>query len=289
VGQSTLESATSRLAQALTKALSVTSTVTPVLETMCGHGTTIGGPLSEIGAVISQIPKEYHSRIGVCIDTCHSFAYGYDLISVEGFKAFMQEFDDKIGLQFLRALHINDSKAPRGSKRDLHANIGTGFLGLRAFHNVMNEERFQGLPMILETPIDRPNPVIANNSQVIETPEEEDQDSEQESDSAKKKKKQKKTPKKKPSSSSKAPPTVEDKNVWAREIKLLESLIGMDLESSEFRSLEAQLSEAGRAEREKHQGQYEKKLETEAKKKKKELEKGQKSLAGMFQAKKGTK
>jgi AP endonuclease-1 len=288
VGQSTLESATSRLAQALTKALSVTSTVTPVLETMCGHGTTIGGPLSEIGAVISQIPKEYHSRIGVCIDTCHSFAYGYDLISVEGFKAFMQEFDDKIGLQFLRALHINDSKAPRGSKRDLHANIGTGFLGLRAFHNVMNEERFQGLPMILETPIDRPNPVIANNSQVIETPEEEDQDSEQESDFAKKKK-QKKTPKKKPSSSSKAPPIVEDKNVWAREIKLLESLIGMDLESSEFRSLEAQLSEAGRAEREKHQGQYEKKLETEAKKKKKELEKGQKSLADMFQAKKGTK
>lgn len=285
MGQSTLESATSRLAQALTKALSVTSTVTPVLETMCGHGTTIGGPLSEIGNVIAQIPKEYRSRIGVCIDTCHSFAYGYDLISPEGFKAFMQEFDDKIGLQFLRALHLNDSKAPRGSKRDLHANIGTGFLGLRAFHNVMNEERFQGLPMILETPIDRPNPALTKNSQVKANPEGEDQDSGQESDAAKTAK-QKKAPKKKPSSSSKAPPTVEDKNVWAREIKLLESLIGMDLESSEFRSLEAQLSEAGRAEREKHQGQYEKKLETEAKKKKKELEKGQKSLADMFQAKK---
>jgi AP endonuclease-1 len=181
-------------------------------------------------------------------------------------------------------MHLNDSKAPKGSKRDLHANIGTGFLGLRAFHNVMNEERFQGLPMILETPIDRPNPVLANKSQL----EEEVQDSEQESDSVKATK-QKKTPKKKPSSSSRAPPTIEDKNVWAREIKLLESLIGMDLESSEFRSLEAQLSEVGRAEREKHQEQYERKLEADAKKKKKELEKGQKSLADMFQPKKGTK
>lgn len=197
----------------------------------------------------------------------------------------MQEFDDKIGIQFLRALHLNDSKAPQGSKRDLHANIGTGFLGLRAFHNVMNEERFQGLPMILETPIDRPNPALANKSQADP---QEDQYSEQESDSAKTAK-QKKTTKKKPSSSSKAPPTVEDKSVWAREIKLLESLIGMDLESAEFQSLEAQLSEAGRAERQKHQDQYEKKLETEAKKKKKELEKGQKSLADMFQTKKGTK
>jgi AP endonuclease 1 len=242
VGQSTLESAISRLANALTKALSATETVTPVLETMCGHGTTIGGPLSELGAVISQIPEKFHSRIGVCIDTCHSFSYGYDLVSPEGFKAFMQEFDDKIGIKFLRALHLNDSKAPQGSKRDLHANIGTGFLGLRAFHNVMNEERFQGMPMILETPIDRPAPASGG-------------------------------PKAKP---------VEDKSVWAREIKLLESLIGMDPESPEFRSLEAKLFDEGRAERQKHQEQYERKLETDAKKKQKELTKGQKSLDDMF-------
>ncbi|OKL61112.1 hypothetical protein UA08_03465 [Talaromyces atroroseus] len=248
VGQSTLESAISRLANALTKALSETETVTPVLETMCGHGTTIGGPLSELGAVISQIPEKFHSRIGVCIDTCHSFAYGYDLVSPEGFNSFMQEFDDKIGLKFLRALHLNDSKAPQGSKRDLHANIGTGFLGLRAFHNVMNEERFQGLPMILETPIDRPGPDIGGSN------------------------------KSKP---------IEDKSVWAREIKLLESLIGMDPESSEFRSLEAQLSDEGRAERQKHQEQYERKLETEAKKKQKSLAKGQKNLDDMFKGRKG--
>ncbi|KAF5015744.1 hypothetical protein F66182_12815, partial [Fusarium sp. NRRL 66182] len=143
-GQSTVESAISRLAKSLTKALAAIETVTPVLETMCGHGTTLGGDLSELGAVISQIPE--------------NFSFGYDLVTPNGFKSFMQDFDEKIGLKFLRALHLNDSKAPKGSKRDLHANIGTGFLGLRAFHNVMNEERFQGLPMILETPIDRPIP-----------------------------------------------------------------------------------------------------------------------------------
>lgn len=250
---------------------------------MCGHGTTLGGDLSELGAVISQIPEKHHSRIGVCIDTCHSFSYGYDLVSPEGFKSFMQEFDDKIGLKFLRALHLNDSKAPKGSKRDLHANIGTGFLGLRAFHNVMNEERFQGLPMILETPIDRPAPSTSTKGKGPSKPrKEEDKDdescgSDHEIDSPKAKK-----ARKVPASQNKL---IEDRSVWAREIKLLESLTGMDPESSEFRILEAQLSEQGQAERQKHQEQYERKLETEAKKKQKELEKGQKSLDSMFKRK----
>ncbi|EED22056.1 DNA (apurinic or apyrimidinic site) lyase, endon uclease [Talaromyces stipitatus ATCC 10500] len=284
-GQTTVESAISRLAQSLTKALAATETVTPVLETMCGHGTTLGGPLSELGAVISQIPEKYHSRIGVCVDTCHSFSYGYDLASPEGFRSFMQEFDDKIGLKFLRALHLNDSKAPKGSKRDLHANIGTGFLGLRAFHNVMNEKRFQGLPMILETPIDRPVPDSGKSNKSISSrkPKKEEDtddglcDSDHEIDSPKAKK-----ARKAPSTQNKL---VEDKSVWAREIKLLESLIGMDPESSEFRALETQLSGEGRAERKRHQEQYERKLETEAKKKQKQLEKGQKGLDGMFKKK----
>lgn len=282
VGQSNLDSAITRLAKALTNALSATSTVTPVLETMCGQGTTIGGPLSDLGAVICQIPTKYHSRIGVCVDTCHSFAYGYDLVSPEGFQAFMKEFDDVIGLDFLRALHLNDSKAPRGSRRDLHANIGTGFLGLRAFHNVMNEERFQGLPMILETPIDRPDlshsdsGVTASNGNRIE-----DDASESDSDSPRKKKPSKKVLK----PPAKRPPTIEDKSIWAREIKLLESLIGMDPESAEFRSLETQLSEEGRPEREKHQDKYDRKLEAGAKKKQKEAEKGQRSLMDMMNGK----
>lgn len=224
---------------------------------MCGHGNTIGGSLSEFRDLLALIPKEHHSRIGICIDTCHSFAAGYDLTSPEGFKAFMTEFDELVGIKFLRALHLNDSKAPRGSKRDLHANIGTGFLGLRAFHNVMNEPRFEGLPMVLETPIDRVGDV--------------DEGSDGEG------KKKNKGPKR-PAGAS--PPTVPDPGVWAREIKLLESLIGMDPEGEEFKALEAKLSEEGKEVREKHMEQYERKLETEKKKEAKGKGK-QKSLTDM--------
>ncbi|PYI11388.1 AP endonuclease [Aspergillus sclerotiicarbonarius CBS 121057] len=261
--QSSLPDALTRLATALTNALRATTTVIPVLETMCGHGTTIGGYLHEFRDILAQIPKEYHSRIGICIDTCHSFAAGYDLVTPAGFKAFLQEFDDTIGLQHLRALHLNDSKAPKGSKRDLHANIGTGFLGLRAFHNVMNEPHFQNLPMILETPIDRPESSTSTSSP-------------------------KKTPKTKTPKTASAK-LIPDPNVWAQEIALLESLIGMDPEGEEFRSLEAKLSEEGREMREKQQEQYDRKLSTEEKKKTKTTKtkepvkkKGQKTLMEMM-------
>lgn len=116
---------------------------------------------------------------------------------------------------------VNDSKAPFGSNRDLHANIGTGFLGLRAFYNVMNYDAFCGMPMVLETPID------------------------------------KKDEKGK---------TIEDKQVWADEIKLLESLIGMDPEGDEFKMLEKELQAKGASERSKIQGQVDKKKQKDAKK-----------------------
>ncbi|KAE8150962.1 xylose isomerase-like protein [Aspergillus avenaceus] len=267
--QSNFSDALSRLAKALTNALAATSTVVPVLETMCGHGSTIGGNLTEFRDLLAMIPQEYHSRIGICIDTCHSFAAGYDLVSPEGFKAFMKEFEDVIGIQHLRALHLNDSKAPRGSKRDLHANIGTGFLGLRAFHNVMNEPRFEGLPMILETPIDRPESAVFKG-----TGDNADGD-------AKSKKKQPKRP------AGAKEPTISDFSVWAREIELLESLIGMDPEGEEFRALEAQLSDEGKEMREKQQEQYERKLETEKKKSKSPGKKGQKTLMEMMNGAKG--
>ncbi|KAJ5179839.1 Endodeoxyribonuclease IV [Penicillium capsulatum] len=269
--QTPLPEALSRLAETLTKAISETKTVVPVLETMCGHGNTIGGALSEFRDLLALIPKEHHSRIGICIDTCHSFAAGYDLVTPAGFKAFLAEFDELIGLQFLRALHLNDSKAPHGSKRDLHANIGTGFLGLRAFHNVMNEPRFEGLPMVLETPIDRVPGTSATEAA--------DADDGEENGSDTQKKKPKKTAKR-PVGASAA--TVPDPGVWAREIKLLESLIGMDPEGDEFRALEKKLSDEGRETREKQQEQYERKLETEKKKEAKAKEKGQKSLADMM-------
>lgn len=240
---------------------------------MCGHGTTIGGSLKEFGDLLALMPVEHHPRIGICIDTCHSFAAGYDLVSPDGFKAFMKEFDELIGLKYLRALHLNDSKAPRGSKRDLHANIGTGFLGLRAFHNVMNEPRFEDLPLILETPIDRPVDKTKNGA--AEAQEDED-NSDVDSDSQK----SKKTKAKKPAASK--PRTVPDLSVWAREIKLLESLIGMDPDGDEFRRLEADLAEEGRVMRQKHQEQYERKLEAEEKKNKGAGKKRQKNVADMM-------
>ncbi|KAJ5935198.1 Endodeoxyribonuclease IV [Penicillium verhagenii] len=258
-----LPDALSRIASNLVKAITETSTVIPVLETMCGHGNTIGGALSEFKDLLALIPKEHHSRIGICIDTCHSFAYGYDLVSPEGFKAFLDEFDELIGIQFLKALHLNDSKAPFASNRDLHANIGTGFLGLRAFHNVMNEPRFEGLPMVLETPIDR---VEGSGA---------DEGSESESGAKKKGKKAKR-----PAGAS--APTVQDPSIWAREIKLLESLIGMDPDGEEFKALEAKLSEEGRETREKQQEQHDRKIETEKKKEAKGKAKGQKSLMDMM-------
>ncbi|KAK5217323.1 DNA-(apurinic or apyrimidinic site) lyase [Exophiala xenobiotica] len=238
-GQAPFHEAVARLAGNLNRALAETKTVVPLLENMAGHGTLIGGRFSDLRDVIALIKPEYKNRIGVCIDTCHAFAAGYDLRSPEAFQKTMREFDETVGIKYLKALHLNDSKAPLSSHRDLHQNIGLGFLGLRAFHNVMNETRFQGLPLILETPCERPDP----------------------NDPSGKK-------------------TVDDKSVWATEIKLLESLIGMDPESEVFKSLERELAEKGKGEREEAQRAFDRKVEET--RKKAEKEKGQRSLVDMF-------
>ncbi|KAK5265229.1 DNA-(apurinic or apyrimidinic site) lyase [Exophiala xenobiotica] len=244
-GQAPFHEAVARLAGNLNRALAETKTVVPLLENMAGHGTLIGGRFSDLRDVIALIKPEYKNRIGVCIDTCHAFAAGYDLRSPEAFQKTMREFDETVGIKYLKALHLNDSKAPLSSHRDLHQNIGLGFLGLRAFHNVMNETRFQGLPLILETPCERPDP----------------------NDPSGKK-------------------TVDDKSVWATEIKLLESLIGMDPESEVFKSLERELAEKGKGEREEAQRAFDRKVEETRKKaekeKEKQKEKGQRSLVDMF-------
>lgn len=240
-GQSPFGEAITRLANNLNRALSETKTVVPLLENMAGHGTLIGGRFSDLRDVIAQIKPEYRSRIGVCIDTCHAFAAGYDLRTPSTFEKTMKEFDETVGIKYLKAMHLNDSKAPFNSHRDLHQNIGLGFLGLRAFHSVMNEPRFQGLPLILETPSEKPDPKDPKGKKMIE-----------------------------------------DKSVWAGEIKLLESLVGMDPEGDEFKTLEKELSARGRKEREEMQKKFEEKQAKEKKKLAKEREKGQKSLSDMF-------
>ena len=141
-------------------------------------------------------------------------------------------------MKYLRALHLNDSKAPFQSHRDLHANIGTGFLGLRAFHAIMNEPRFEGLPMVLETPIEV-------RDEVGELVKDE-------------KGKEK-----------------EDKGIWAREIKLLESLVGMDPESEQFLEMEKALQRKGLNERTRVGDQVERR-EEKAKAKSEKGKKGKK-------------
>ena len=140
-GSNTRESALSRIAAALNRAHKETKTVKPLLENMAGTGNVIGNTFEDLRDIIAQV--EDKSRIGVCLDTCHSFAAGYDLRSPAAFRATLDEFDRVVGMRYLSALHLNDSKAPFHSHRDLHQNIGLGFLGLRAFPNVMNEPRFQ--------------------------------------------------------------------------------------------------------------------------------------------------
>ncbi|MCJ1313639.1 hypothetical protein MMC25_007318 [Agyrium rufum] len=218
-GQAPRAEAISRIASALNRAHSATQTVKPVLENMTGGGNIIGSTFEDLRDIIAGVKDK--SRIGVCIDTCHTLAAGYDLRSPNAFKDTMDKFDKIVGMKYLCALHLNDSKAPLGSNRDLHQNIGLGFLGLRAFHNIMNDPRFQDLPLVLETPNDPKDPKTGKN--------------------------------------------VEDQRIWAREIKLLESLIGMDPESEEFQTLEKEFADTGAEERREYQAAHDRKLEKVAK------------------------
>ncbi|MCJ1363374.1 hypothetical protein MMC16_002481 [Acarospora aff. strigata] len=255
-GPSPRPTAISRIAHALNRAHASTTAVTPLLETMAGGGTVIGSRFEDLRDIISLVTDK--SRIGVCLDTCHTFAAGYDIRTPETFAATLAEFDQVVGLRYLKALHLNDSKAPLGSRRDLHQNIGLGFLGLRAFWNVVNESRCWGVPMVLETPIEVAVPPIVEKEPSVENPNPSKdalvKRDAKDSKDAQEKGKPKPTPK---------PKTIEDKRIWAREIKLLESLVGMDPEGEEFRKMERDLAEQGREERDKYQEAWERKVEKE--------------------------
>ncbi|KAI4191113.1 MAG: hypothetical protein L6R41_000334 [Letrouitia leprolyta] len=272
-GNSSRPAAIARIASALNRALSSTQTVTPLLENMAGSGNVIGSTFADLASIISLIEEKHRPRIGICLDTCHLLAAGYDLRSQSSFAAVLQELDKEVGMQYVKALHLNDSKAPFGSRRDLHANIGTGFLGLRAFWNVVNEKRFEGLPMVLETPIDRKVGTASRTSDDAGPGDEgkaQLEDGEEESGDAKGKAKGKgknKTPMKAPKEK-----TVEDKSIWAREIKLLESLIGMDPEGDEFLRLEKELADQGAEERKKYQEAFDRKVAKEEKVKTKSID-----------------
>ena len=143
-----------KIAMSLNRAHKETSGVVTLLENMAGHGTPesiLGSTLEDLCEVIEHV--EDKTRVGVCIDTCHAFVAGYDLRTESAFETFWSDFDRIVGKKYLRAMHLNDSKAPLGSRRDLHQHIGQGYLGLEAFRLIMNCERLKDMPLVLETPM----------------------------------------------------------------------------------------------------------------------------------------
>jgi deoxyribonuclease-4 len=121
-----------------------------LLEHTAGQGTSLGASFEQIAAIVDMMHG--HARIGVCLDTCHLFASGYDIGSEAGYASTFEEFERLIGFDRLKAVHVNDSKRPLGSRVDRHEHIGKGFLGLEPFRRLVNDRRFSGLPMMLETP-----------------------------------------------------------------------------------------------------------------------------------------
>lgn len=121
-----------------------------LLEATAGQGTHIGWRFEQLAKIINLI--EQKEKMGVCIDTCHIFAAGYDITTEEGYTKTFDEFDRIIGLQRLKLFHLNDSKKELASRVDRHEHIGKGMLGLKAFKMLLNDERFKDIPMILETP-----------------------------------------------------------------------------------------------------------------------------------------
>lgn len=137
------------IANSINKAHKKVPNVVVVLENTAGQGSNIGSKFSEIGKIIELI--EDKSRIGVCIDTCHTLASGYELKDEEGYNKTFDEFEKYIGFKYLKGVHLNDSMFDTGSKKDRHQSIGKGKLGEEFFKRFMNDPRFDNIPIILET------------------------------------------------------------------------------------------------------------------------------------------
>ena len=121
-----------------------------LLEHTAGQGTSLGATFEQLASIIARMNG--HRRVGVCLDTCHLIASGYDLCSPEGYASTFEQFGRLVGFDRLKAFHLNDSKKPLGSRIDRHEHIGQGCLGLEPFRRIVNDPRFRDLPMMLETP-----------------------------------------------------------------------------------------------------------------------------------------
>ena len=144
-----------RVADGVSRALEATKGMKPMilLETNAGQGAAVGRTFSELAAMMRDVTVE-KQRVGVCLDTCHVFVSGYPLHTREGYDDTFATFHNEIGLQHLKAFHLNDSLAEFDTKRDRHAKIGTGHIGLEPFRWLVNDRRFKDLPGYLETPVE---------------------------------------------------------------------------------------------------------------------------------------
>jgi deoxyribonuclease-4 len=140
-----------RNAEGITIALdTVPGQTTVLLETTAGSGTALGASFEELRDLIERIPARLRERVGVCVDTAHVFAAGYDLSN--DYDGVWARFDDTLGMQRLGMMHLNDSKAPLGSRRDRHELIAEGAIGERAFRRIMTDDRLVHIPKVIETP-----------------------------------------------------------------------------------------------------------------------------------------
>lgn len=138
------------IADSINIALENTSGVAAILENTAGQGSNLGFRFEQLARIINRVDDK--DRIGVCIDTCHAYSAGYNLATPEGYAATWTDFDNTIGASYLRAIHLNDDKKAFGSRVDRHASIGTGTIGSEFFTRLMNDPRFDDMPIILETP-----------------------------------------------------------------------------------------------------------------------------------------
>lgn len=171
LGEISVDECLARIAESINMALERTQGVTAVLENTAGQGSNLGFRFEHLAQIIDQVDDK--SRVGVCIDTCHAFAAGYDWTSTpsllpeveamgaadvkgatvaKGYEKIISEFDRIVGLKYLRGMHLNDAMKPAGSRVDRHSPIGQGEIGAELFQNLMQDDRLDGIPFILETP-----------------------------------------------------------------------------------------------------------------------------------------
>lgn len=138
-----------RIAESINEALAQTRGVTAVIENTAGQGSNLGWRFEHLAEIIEQV--EDKRRVGVCLDTCHAFAAGYDLRTAEATTAMLDEFERIVGIEYLKGMHLNDAKSELGSRVDRHHSLGQGNIGLACFTALMRDARTDGIPLVLET------------------------------------------------------------------------------------------------------------------------------------------